>query len=962
MDYLTENAYQKDILRTIKSNWKRFLAIAVIVILGVGMFSGLRAACMDLRVSADRFYDAQNLHDIEIQSTLGLTEEDRTALENLPEVETAEGSFGTQVKTRVKDKSYSLMMTSLCLDGTDEPYVLKGKLPVHKGEAAITEKLADDAGLSVGDTFRISENDTAEDEETEQNIVSDADDTEDVETALDLPDFKTDTYKVTAVITDVQDVNSPSGAVSYRSSSTADYPVYVSPSSVNSNIYSAVKLRLKGAEKLFTYSKAYTGLVQKTEDVIQDTVRDEREEARYQEVKQQAGIEIDQSEKDVRAQLERSKKKLEDAEEESNQQINEAEERLDEEEQKLNDAEEELNSSGIGSSSDARVRIADGRSELLKAREELEREKADAKQKIQDAWDDYYEGKAEAEQKIRDARDDLDEIEFPTWYIEDRSNLSGYENIASDADSIEAIATVFPIVFFAVAILISLTAITRMVDEERGLIGTYKALGLTNREIRKKYLVYTAAAGIAGCIIGTFAAFVIMPEIIFVVFRTMYLLPEYVLTFVPVSGIFGPAVFLGGILLAAAISCQKRLREMPAELMRPEAPKKGVRIFLERIRPIWDHMRFLNKITARNLFRYKKRMFMTIFGIAGCVALLLFGFAVNDSVHDLMPRQYENVFRYDMMAVSAQDGDKLLNEAKEAGDISDYQELEILTVKLKKDGQEINAQLMILPDDADLDSYIHLETPDGRTEKLASGKIFLTRNAVTVLGSTGSLTVSLPDMQEGTLKSVTSVENYLGNYIYMTESDFKQIFPEEDYEANGILAHFSSDVKDPVKAGDAFAKKDGVTTCITTQSLRDQFQISFRLMTLVVYVVIVMSAALAFVVLFTLSTTNISERVREIATIKVLGLYHHEVHMYLNKETFLLTAIGIILGMPLGYLFAQTLSVILKLPSIYLKVSLHPVSYGIAAVLAFLFAMIVSLMTNRMLDRIDPAEALKSVE
>lgn len=961
---MNENAYQKDIFRTIQSNRKRFLAIVIIVILGVGMFSGLRASCMDLRVSADRFYDAQNLHDIQIQSTLGLIEADRKALEELPEVASAEGCFGTAVRTRIEDKTYSLNMTSLSLDGTDEPYVLKGKLPSHKGEAAITEKLAEDAGLKIGDKFEISGTDSDKTDEKSKGKSPDeiSSDDANLDQTFDLPDFKTDIYKVTAIITDVQDINSPSGAVSYRSSSTADYPVYVSSDSVNTSVYSAIKIRLKGAEQLFTYGNQYSNLVKEAENTIKKSLKSKREEARYEEVKDEASRQIDSAEHDAKTQLERSRAQLQSAEEETQKQLNEAETKLDEEEQKLDNSQRELNASTAAGSSDAQAQIDDGKKQLSEAREEYNNQKKEAERKIRDGWTDYYDGEAEARKQIQDARKNLDDIKKPVWYIQDRNNLSGYENIASDADSIEAIATVFPIVFFAVAILISLTAITRMVDEERGLIGTYKALGFTNREVQRKYLIYTAAAGIVGSVFGTIAAFVVMPEIIFVVFRTMYLLPDYDLTFVPVSGILGPVLFLGGILLAAWISCQKSLKETPAELMRPAAPKAGVRIALERITPLWNHMRFLNKITARNLFRYKKRMLMTIFGIAGCVALLLFGFAVNDSVHDLMPRQYENIFRYDMMAVSAEDGEKLLKEAEKDQDIDTFQEMEILTVKLKKKNQEINAQMMILPDHADLGKYIHLETPKGKTQTLSSDKIYMTRNAADVLNADKDLTVRLPDMQEGNLKSAVVVENYLGNYIYLTKSVFERIFADESYEANGILALFSSKVKDPVKAGESFAKAEGVTTCITTQSLRNEFQVSFKLMTLVVYVIIIMSAALAFVVLFTLSTTNISERVREIATIKVLGLYNREVHLYLNKETFLLTGIGVLAGMPIGYLFAQTLSTVLKLPSIYLKVSLHPLSYGIAAVLAFVFAVLVSLLTNRILDRINPAEALKSVE
>ena len=238
----------------------------------------------------------------------------------------------------------------------------------------------------------------------------------------------------------------------------------------------------------------------------------------------------------------------------------------------------------------------------------------------------------------------------------------GYANVKSDAASIEAIGTVFPIVFFVVAILISLTTITRMVEEDRGLIGTYKALGFTDREIRRKYLVYACAASVSGGILGNMCGFVLLPEIIFRIFDTMYLFPDYLLRFAPLLGCGGAALFVAGIVIATACACKAELVHMPAVLMRPKAPRAGSRVLLECITPVWKRLSFLNKVTARNLFRYKKRLFMTVAGIMGCMALLLFGFAVRDSVTDLLPRQYENVYRYDVMAAgAASDNDKILS-------------------------------------------------------------------------------------------------------------------------------------------------------------------------------------------------------------------------------------------------------------------------------------------------------------
>lgn len=563
--------------------------------------------------------------------------------------------------------------------------------------------------------------------------------------------------------------------------------------------------------------------------------------------------------------------------------------------------------------------------------------------------------------EIRPKRDDKKGI----WYVQNRSAMSGYANIGSDADSIQAIANVFPAVFFVVAILISLTAVTRMVEEERVLIGTYKALGFENGEIFQKYMLYSFSASAAGSLIGSLLAFIALPIFIFRIFKTMYLLPEYRLSFYPDIGLAGASLFIGGIVLAAGIACKNELSRTPAELMRPKAPKPGIRTALERIPFLWRQLTFMGKITVRNIFQYKKRMLMTVFGVAGCMALLLFGFAIRDSVHDLMPRQYGQVIKYDMLATSDTGHyDDLLAAAK-SKDVRSYLETEVTTATVKKTAnsdQEISLTLIVVPEGKELDDYVSLRRKDGRKIHLKDNDILVTMNAGDVLGFSDGNSVScqLQDLTEAKFPHVTLIWNYLGNYIYMREKTYEKYFG--DYEPNGILVNLSDNAHDQAAFSEKFAGNEGITSCISTQKLADSFSTAFELINAVVYIIILMSAALAFTVLFTLQTTNISERERELATIKVLGFYDPEVHSYVNRETWILTGIGIVLGIPLGYAFAQTLTTVLNLPSIYLAVSLHGISYVLATGLSVLFAFLVSLISNRLLNRIDPVTALKSVE
>ena len=623
------------------------------------------------------------------------------------------------------------------------------------------------------------------------------------------------------------------------------------------------------------------------------------------------------------------------------QQIDAARTELEENRQKLEDSEEEL---------------AEGWAEYEKGKREGEEELAEG-------WEEYRKGEKDAQEKLADARAKVEEIDMADWYVQDRTSLGGYANIGSDADSIEAIATVFPIVFFVVAILISLTTIARMVEEDRGLIGTYKALGFTDREIRQKYLIYTGAAAGTGSLIGSLAAFLLLPWFIFTIFSTMYLLPEYRYSFIPGYGVTGVVLFAGGVMAAAWMACRKELQHMPAALMRPRAPKPGMRVFLEKIPALWKRMSFLNKITARNLFRYKGRMLMTIAGIAGCTALLMFGFAINDSVHDLMPRQYEQTVHYDIMAVAEPGEMQVLEDELKGEMIASYTEAVITSVVLKnEDGRELDAQLIAVPAGDDLAAYVTTETTAGEERILRDGEVFVTQNAGNVLRMTAgdSFRAQLPDLERADLTITALVKNYLGNYVYMTSKTYEEMFGP--YEANAALACFRENYPEQTAFCDTLGEKEEILTCVSRQDLLKNFDTSFALISMVVYVVIVMSAALAFVVLFTLATTNISERERELATIKVLGFYDREVHMYIDKETVILTVIGIAAGIPVGYAFAQTLTAILNLPSIYLAVSLHPVSYVISAALSLGFSLIVNIITDRTLNRINPVEALKSVE
>ena len=636
---------------------------------------------------------------------------------------------------------------------------------------------------------------------------------------------------------------------------------------------------------------------------------------------------------------------------------------------------------------ESRSALADGQTELAAGQAELDAQRsealaqlADAQAQLDDALAQIADGQAELDEgratfeeeradaldQIADAREQVADIPDAVWYVQDRSSLAGYASVNSDASSIEAIGTVIPVVFFVVAVLISLTTMTRMVEEERGLIGLYKALGYHRGRILSKYALYALAACLAGGIVGALCGFLVLPAIIFTIFKTMYALPALSFGFDPAQLLLAVALFAVGIVGATLLACVRELRETPASLMRPKAPRAGSRILLERIAPVWSRLGFLNKVTARNLFRYKRRLLMTVFGVAGCVALLITGFGIRDTVISLSARQYGDtaISRYDLLAVTtADDLDGVVADLEDSDDVDELVRAHIDNVTVSYgDGRE-TMQMIVVADDAPIADYINLMHEDGSAIELGSAGAVITKNAEQVLGVTPGSTIELQDstLATGEVTVADISLNYLSNMVILNQSAYEEAFGEPA-EENGVLATLTGSDSEQIAFGENLSEDGRLLTVVTTATLVRDFSAAFTLINTVVYVVIVLAAALSFTVVFTLSNTNISERDRELATIKVLGFRKREVHRYINKETILLTLMGIVAGMPIGYALARSLTWILKMPSLYFDVVVEPLTYVIAAVLAFVFTLMVNLITNRSLDRIDMVGALKSAE
>ncbi|MGN1156984.1 MAG: ABC transporter permease, partial [Agathobacter sp.] len=385
--------------------------------------------------------------------------------------------------------------------------------------------------------------------------------------------------------------------------------------------------------------------------------------------------------------------------------------------------------------------------------------------------------------------------------------------------------------------------------------------------------------------------------------------------------------------------------------------------FLERFPSIWSRLSFLNKVTVRNLFRYKKRLFMTLFGIAGCTSLLVAGFTIKDTVTELMYKQYGDMYVYDSMVI-AEDQETLLGYLEGDEAIRSFLNMHISNVKLINEaGKEETIQIMVVPEGSNLRGYVNLRNVKGDTLKLEDGDVYVTINATNLLGVTVGDMVSIQTLELDVADAeITDIAmNYIGNCVYMTQGTYEELFGVE-FEGNAALVRLKIDDSKHEAWGEALAREDGILSAATSAGFEDAADQVFRILNLVVYIIITLAAALAFVVLFTLATTNISERERELATIKVLGFFDKEVHAYVNKETLILTSLGIAMGLPIGKIFGEWLMSILNMPSIYFAPNIYPISFVYSAGLAIIFAFMVNFITDKSLNRIDPVEALKSIE
>lgn len=619
--------------------------------------------------------------------------------------------------------------------------------------------------------------------------------------------------------------------------------------------------------------------------------------------------------------------------------------------------------------------MEEGSRELQSNWSEYEEAAAEAAQKIADGEAKITDGERqleEAKQEIAKAEAEIQKIENPEWYVQDRSSaLAEYDGYGDNADRMRAIGQVFPAVFFLVAALISLTAMTRMIEEQRIQIGTMKALGYGKFAIAGKYITYALTATLGGSVVGVLFGEKVFPWIIIYAYKIMYqhiphILVPYHLSYALKATLIAVLCTLAATLMA----CYKELASVPAELMRPPAPKQGQRIFLERVGFIWRHLNFTWKSSIRNLVRYKKRFFMTVFGIGGCMALMVVGFGLKDSIFEIPTLQYDEIQHYDAAVyydadLSREEKDEIVNGVKDETAVDQEIQVRMQNLEVKSDSETLDVYLTVPESTDHMENFLTFRSRTSSEVYSLEGKgAILTEKAAEALDVEVGDSVKLEDNNLGTkeveIKAIC--ENYMGHYIYLSPDYYEELFGAQA-KYNGILVKLQDGKEDQAeKVGSRLLKNENVLNISYTTSIEDQLDDMLKSLNLVIVVLIISAGMLAFVVLYNLNTINITERKRELATIKVLGFYDIEVASYVYRENILLTLIGALAGMGLGRLLLQFVIVTVEVDEIMFGRVIHFPSYMYSFLFTLGFSMFVNWVMYFKLKRINMVESLKSVE
>ena len=1046
---------RKDFRREVKHSFSRFLSILLISALGVAFFAGIRSASPAMLASADATFDSDNLADIRVIGTLGLTDNDVAALLSLEGVQAAEGIYTGDFLCETENNTVVAKVTSM----TNQVSLVKvkeGRYPEKYNECIADREFLAASGFQIGDTVRLKTG-------TEAKISDTLADDEFTIVGVGETSYYLNSERGTAAIGD----------------GTADGLLVIPKEAFTAEVYSEIHVTMTGTAQMNCFSKAYDKVLAAVKANI-EAVESARCEARLAEFRADADKKLNQAkyefqEKKDKAlsdlgdayqtlltkeaelengqlQIEQQRQQIEELRalfdsgdqsvENGKEQIAEARATIDDlerqkkaiedqiaaDEAKIAQMQKDLQADAPYISEEeyyqrsmeiiratatveyyknqlpaieksiadvnervttaeqfiadypaaaaaARVKIAEGEAKL----EEAEKEIQDGEIALERAKEDYAlaaeDTEAEinaAQEKLDKSEDEINNVKLPKWHVLDRTSIQSYATYKNDAQSIAAIGTVFPIIFFLVAALVSLTTMTRMVEEERTQIGTLKALGYKKSAITAKFVWYALLSTLLGSIVGVALGESLLPIVIIRTYRTVYMhltqtvVQPHILNAVAAT-VLALLATVGGAVAASA----RVLSENPAALMRPEAPKIGKRTFVEDIDFIWMRLNFAQKAACRNLFRYKKRLFMTILGVAGCMALLLAGFGIRDSVEMLPEKQFNRVFSYQGTvgadtSLSRAERRQLLSKVASVEGVTEYLQTKSIVTYAETEKGDTSAYLIVPQDTVKLGEYVHLREArfphDDVT--LTDDGVLITEKFAKALGvSAGDMiTIKEDETAEpvGDVRVAGVVENYLSSYIYMTPNIYKALYGETA-SLNAALIQV-----DPSADTNAVAEDlldiNGVTSVSMNATTQAQVNSMLGNLNVIIAVMILAAGLLAFIVLYNLNNINITERRRELATLKVLGFYPGELAAYVYRENVILTLFGTVLGMGLGFVLHWFVMQTVETETVMFGAEMRFTSYLFAILLTIVFAVLVNALMYFRMKKIDMIESLKSVE
>ena len=999
----------KNTLRKIKHSFGRFITLILIIAIGSAFFAGVRETSSDMIKTMDEYYDATNLMDFRIISTMGLTNDDLEALKNLENTQIIEENYTYEtVIDGDATKIYGLT------ENINNVTLVSGSLPTSDNECLVLA-----GSYNIGDTI------TIEDSNYQDYL-------------------KNNTFKVVGTVNSSMYIYNNLG-MSTVSDGKLDNVIYINKDNFNMDYYTEIYLIAKNSQEETSYRDEYDEVIANLNTEL-EKLAPIQETKRYEQIKTEAMEEIYDAREEINnlkaeneAKFNDTLAELNSAQNQINAGYNEINKGFAELETQKNSVLNELNNEeatldnslatinsnlanlGITTNSIAESitelnnqitsitnllaslddtnpeyvtyqamltnlntlvsslnSIQNGYTEINNARTQFDstyndtintlnanKNNLDKEQEtLNEGFKEYNANYAEFQdeiakgmQEIADAEAEIANLEKPEWYLFNREDNSGYTTFLESATKIDSIAAVFPLFFIAVAFLMCLNTMTRMIEEERTEIGIFTSLGISNFQIIFSYIFYVLIATIIGLLIGLSIGYTVVPHVLYNVYTQAYVIPglkTYVNIPICISIIEVCVITMS---LVTFIAVTAKFKNSPANLLRPASPKSGRKVLLEKINFLWKRISFSWKVTIRNLFRYKKRIIMTLIGISGCTALLLTGFGIKDSISEIVEIQYGEIEKYDALAVldnPVTEKSSEINEFLSQNSISNplYAYMETLT--FAANSKNIDVYSLAFATNS-IDKYFNLKDLDGNDLELNDEGAIITEKIAKILNVNIGDTITLRDNNNEiyVIKISGISKNYINNYVYMNTNYYNLVFGDISY--NTIIANIGNH-------GDVLMNSNYFSNIQYTEDSMSMLQDIFDSMNNIVFLIIGFSSVLAITVLYNLTTINISERVREIATLKVLGFNDKEISMYVYRETIILTIFGIIIGLLLGIGLNAFVLTVAETDEIIFAKEIHYLSYILAIVIMIIFTIVVQIITNFILKKINMIDSLKSVE